>query len=299
LTHPLFLSAKALDMTADLYTRVWPIFLEQLPAEIRANMNAARDMDNGRVSLTVKLMAWNLCEKLGLAEKLNGDINLPTGADKAHRFYTHRACAAYLMAHYLTTGEQGPAYAGATAAHCAPILDSVLSKRQADVAKHTQIAEQSGVLDQIRSGSVVRIPWSALWDHLSEVDIQGALSNVLAHGQTVQFGTTNWVPPSKFIHLYSEAREFRSPRAMVEALTGQTGKWGIQQLGHAFATCIRSYYHGRMSYNIDNLTWLPVPGSRTWECTVLSTLNQTLMTFRQVKPEKRDKGMERVAGLKK
>jgi hypothetical protein len=84
---------------------------------------------------------------------------------------------------------------------------------------------------------------------------------------------------------------------MVETLTGQNGKWGIQQLSHAFSTCLRSYYHGHMSYNIDNLHWLPVPGSRVWECCVLSLANQTLLTFQKQKRTSEKEGRRALQGL--
>jgi hypothetical protein len=294
LMHPLFLSSKALDMSADLYTRVWPIFLERLHDKTRANMNQARDLNDGRISLTAKLMAWRLTQKLDLATVLNGDLNLPTAPGvKAHRFFAHRTCAAHLMAHYCQTERHGmESMKTITPELCAGFLDEVITARQTDVANHTQMAERSGVLDQIRSGTMVRIPWAGLWEHLSKVDTSKAITTVLAHGQTHEVGNRLFIPVGKFLQLYSDARDFRTPKAMVETLTGQQGKWGLQALAYALSTCVRSYYHGQLSYNVDNLHWIPVPGGTDWQAAVFMQGTTPYLSFREVKHQKKERVLD-------
>jgi hypothetical protein len=258
LRHPLFFSAKALEMTADLHSRLFPIFLDQLDDKARSNANMTRKISSGQVSITMRLMAWRLTQSLDLATKINKDLNLPSGAAPVNRFVIHRTCASHLLAHYLKD-----AIPGVTAAECAPVIDATLESLQGDAQAHSAKAEALGLFESMRAGRSISLPWYGLWRDIGVAVLRAVLNQ--SRAEAVYIGEAKWCPAGKVLMAYSEAREFKTLRMMLENLTSCRGRFGQTQIVGAFATHARVAYRGNITTNPCHPIWMELPGQPQWE----------------------------------
>ncbi len=259
LRHPLFFSAKAIEMTADIHSRLFPIFLDQLDAKARGNANATRLISSGQVSITMRLMAWRLTQSLNLADKINENLNLPAGEAKVNRFVIHRACAAHLLAHYIAKD-----YPEVTAADCAPIVDATLESLQGDAQSHSAKADALGIIELLRAGRAIQLPWHGLWRDVNSAVIRQVMAQTNA--EAVYLKDAKWCPAGKTLMAYAEAREFKNLRVMLECLTSCRGRYGQTQIIGAFATHARVAYRGYLTQDPNYPVWVELPGQPQWAC---------------------------------
>lgn len=160
LHQPIVAACKAMDPPPDIINRAFVLLLDPLTDEQRARGDLLDEVESGRLSVRMRLSALAMCERLKLAEKLQGFK--PGSSSKGWRFNMLRAIAAELWKDAF--GEGGE-----------EALDLAIMAMQAGFAAHTREAEQTGLLTSLEEGHTVKVRLHALFCDLTPADMRELL----------------------------------------------------------------------------------------------------------------------------
>jgi hypothetical protein len=203
LRYSLTASCKAGDFPPDLVNRVIPAFLGPLPETSRTGVSGDK-LTSGQASLEIRLAALHYIDSTDLVEYLRSCAK-PTNA---WRYPWHLAVATHICATRtgLPISEVEHAVAEAVKLMAIRMLD------------HAKIAEESGLLTQLREGVHIELPIRAFFDNLTDVDLLQLVHLAEPHGSTI--GGVRWLTASSLVRARKEAHGTNRAGVLLESITG-------------------------------------------------------------------------------
>ncbi len=161
LAQPIIASCKALDPPPDIVNRCLVLALDQLTDEQRSRSVMLEQIENGTLSLRIRLAALAHVEEHGLVDKLLAAERGST--TKGWRFNTLRALAALLFK--LRFGVDGT-----------EVLDDTVQAMQQWLLAHTREADTSGLLSTLEEGSAVKVRMHALFEDMTSHELEQVIA---------------------------------------------------------------------------------------------------------------------------
>jgi len=159
LRHPLFASAKALDLTEDLLTRGVFVFLRALTDAERTAKGVWEQLKTARLSILMRLGAMAQIEQHGLIDKLNAVTEHSTAG---WRYGAHRSLA--ILLYQIRTGASWDVAAQA-------IVLAIVENKQR-IIEHTRMADDNGVIMSQRESRDMRITLEQLFAEVTGSEAQ-------------------------------------------------------------------------------------------------------------------------------
>lgn len=260
LRHSLVVNAKWLDLSADLRNRSLPLFLGQLSEEQRARIDIKEMLESGQFALLLRLAAVSLVESTGIRE-----LGRPSGKSNstAWRFTTHRMVAAHILR------EANPAL-DLTSDAAYDVVDSVRADLDDDLARHQQMADETGLSASTSAGVNIRLSWAAFWSGLDDAGAALIAGQIATSGES-RTGGARVVSISALCRMRLEAmgKTTMGFAALLPALTGQDVRVSNTAVTRSLSLSARSYYSGPLGRHEE--LWADLPGElgNKWEALVI------------------------------
>jgi hypothetical protein len=215
LNHSLTISAKALQVAPDIINRSLFWFLDNLTEEARANSVALDAIVSGKLSLQMRLGAWAIVEKHGLADELKKAIK---ASSPGWRFGCHRALAIIL---YRVRQSMMPA-SEASPLCAEEAIDLALKQMRERHHQHTMDADDAGLLTMLAEGKDCTLSLRAVFDGLGIADVQHISDWMAEHGEETKAG--RWSNAKALLEgrLHIAGLTGRPLAALLPALTGKS-----------------------------------------------------------------------------